>query len=162
MSLRDRIKQRQPAEETWWLRIATVAEAGAARSALEEAESELRVAEVTGTDQERDRARQRVEATRARAAECFEPVAIQAVGETAYEALLAEHPPTADGATWGKGFGRALFLAGVQGEMDREEWLTVLADLSQGERADAYNLALAVNVRTLDPGLPKGWTPTNS
>lgn len=162
MSLRDRIKQRKPAEETWWLRIAPVPEAAAAVRALEEAESEARVAEVTGTEKERDEAERRAEAARKAVAACFEPILIHAVQEGAYEPLLKEHPPQKEGAEWGPGFGRALFLAGVQGEMDREEWIATLADLSRGERADAYNLALAANVRTLDPGLPKGWTQTTS
>ncbi len=162
MSLRERLAQREPAREVWWLRIAPVAEVARARVDLEQAEGDLRIAEaVERSAQELAEARERVEGGRAVVAACFEPVEILALDET-YEALLREHPPQQDGAAWGPAFGRALFLAGVQGELDREEWVVELGKLSHGERVDAYNLAIAANVRTLDPGLPKGWTTTRS
>ncbi|MGW4426434.1 hypothetical protein [Streptosporangium sp. NPDC004631] len=136
-----------------------------AREALEEAEDALRIVQVTAEEgtPELVAATERVERARVTVAACYEPVIVVALDPPEYEALLAEHPPKEEKAAWGPGFGRALLLAGVQGDLDREEWAIFLdSRLSHGEQVEAYNLALAVNIRVLDPGIPKGWMPTPS
>jgi len=160
MSLRDRVKQRARPSVVWPLRIDPLDVVEKARTELAEAEDEAAVAEGTG---EHPAALGRVTAAREGFAACFEPITLTALSPPAYEALLAEHPGS-DGASWGKGFGRALFLACVQGdEMTRDEWAVFLdTEISSGERAQAFNTALSVNIRMPDFELPKDWTSTRS
>lgn len=165
MSLRERLQRRSLPSDVWWLRIDPVDVVAAAKEDLERAEDDLRLAQVTdeGGPQGVAAAARRVEQARTAVAACYEPVTVLALDPTEYEALLAEHPPREEKAAWGPGFGRALLLAGVQGDLDRDEWVVFLdSRLSHGERVEAYNLALGVNIRVLDPGIPKGWMPTPS
>lgn len=163
--LRDRLQRRALPSDIWWLRIDPVDVVAKAKEELEAAEDNLRLVQVTEEDGSQDlaTATQRVEQARAVVAACYEPVTVLALDPTEYEALLKEHPPREEKAVWGPGFGRALLLAGVQGDMDRDEWTVFLdSKLSHGERIEAYNLALGVNVRVMDHGIPKGWMPTPS
>ena len=141
-----------------------------ARAALERAESDLRVARI-GRDEgdpELEAARERVSEAEALLAACFEPIELQALAPPEVEALLAEHPGTKRGTdgqmeAWGEGFPRALFLACVQGDMGREEWVLFLdRQLSEGEQSDLFNFGLTLNLRVPDPDLPKGWARTLS
>lgn len=165
MSLRERLKQRARPTVVWPLRIASIEDVEAARGELERAEDERRITVVTSEPgaPELAEVEQRVKAAREVVAACFEPVELVALAPPEYEALLAEHPGTKDDEVWGPGFARALFLACVQGDLNAEEWAEFLdTQLSQRERVDAYNLALAVNLRVPDPGLPKGWISTRN
>ncbi|MEV8636512.1 hypothetical protein AB0395_33180 [Streptosporangium sp. NPDC051023] len=163
--LRERLQQRALPLDVWWVRIDPLDVVAKAKEVLEEAEDALRVTQVTAEEgaPELAAAMERVERARVAVAACYEPVTVLALDPTEYEALLKEHPPQTKEAAWGPGFGRALLLEGVQGDMDRDEWVVWLdSRLSHGERVEAYNLALSVNVRVLDPGIPKGWTVTRS
>ncbi|MGV9535016.1 hypothetical protein ACWEU6_21850 [Streptosporangium sandarakinum] len=165
MSLRERLQRRALPSDVWWVRIDPLEVVSKAKEALEEAEDALRVVQVTAEEgtSELAAATERVERARTAVAACYEQVTVLALDPAEYEALLTEHPPREERAAWGPGFGRALLLAGVQGDLAREEWVVFLdSKLSHGERVEAYNLALAVNVRVLDPGIPKGWMPTLS
>jgi hypothetical protein len=165
MSLRDRLKQRSRPSTVWPLRIADLPVVEAARAELARAEDEQRITSIGAEagSAELAAADARLAAARQALAECYEPVELLALDGPAYEALLTEHPAVEEGHSWGPGFPRALFLACVQGELDREEWVLALdTQLSHGERVEAYNLALAINIRVPDPGLPKGWTSTPS
>ncbi|TQS29127.1 hypothetical protein [Microbispora sp. KK1-11] len=165
MSLRDRLKQRSRPSTVWPLRIADLPVVEAARGELARAEDEQRITAISAEpgSAELAAADARLAAARQALAECFEPVELVALDAPGYEALLKEHPAVADDQAWGPGFPRALFLACVQGELERDEWVLCLdTQLSHGERVEAYNLALAINLRVPDPGLPKGWTSTPS
>jgi hypothetical protein len=159
MSLRDRVKQRARPSVVWPLRIDPLEVVERAQAEVVAAEDEVLVADGTP---ELGAAKERVKAARQAFAACFEPITLTALTPPEYEALLAEHPGK-DGANWGKDFPRALFLACVQGELDRDEWAVFLdSEISAGERAQAFNTALAINIRMPDFDLPKDWTSTRS
>ncbi len=166
MTLRERLKQRSRPSTVWPLRIADMDLVEAARAALGQAEDRERITTVAredgmASDALAGEVAHAGRAARQALADCYEPVKLVALAPPEYEALLTEHRATDEDQAWGPGFPRALFLACVQGELDREEWIHFLdSQLSQGERVEAYNLALAVNLRVPDPGLPKDWTST--
>lgn len=160
-SLRERIQQRARPRAVWPLRIDDPAEA---RQELERAEDEARIVSIglaEGAD--REAAQARAEAARAALAACFEPITLEALPPAEFEALAAEYPPGPDDEAWNKGFPPALFLACVQSELDREEWMAIFASqLSQGEKIAACNAAIQVNLRSPDTGLPKDWMQIRS
>lgn len=91
---------------------------------------------------------------------CYEEVRLTALAPEDYEALIAKHEPRegTDDELWDTTtFPKACFLACAPGDMSAPEWEDFLtSNVSWVERDDLLNLAIAVNVRQVNPAIPKG------
>lgn len=154
---RERLLNRSLPTDVHQLRVeddaAAQAELVAARGQLE-----LAPFRPEGADEAVAAAEKRVAAARRAVEACYEPVTLRALRPKAFEALVAEHPPTEEGKAWGPTFPRALFLAcAPTGEDDpsQEEWESILEDgLSHGEKEALFQRALEVNARWPSGAVP--------
>lgn len=142
------------------LRAASPEETAASLEAVREAKEHLELASIRmdgGADAARQAAEAELVAAREQLASCYEPVTIRALKPTEYEALAAKYKDENDAAGIDQdSLGRAAFLAGVEGDLTEEDWLTVLDQCSQGERGTLFIAALVLNARTTDGSIPKG------
>ncbi|MCK2214292.1 hypothetical protein MF672_010885 [Actinomadura sp. ATCC 31491] len=92
--------------------------------------------------------------------ECYETIELTALAPEDYEQLVAQHPPRegSDDEEWDtEQFPVACFLACAPGDMGDQEWAEFLRrNVSWLERQELLQLAVAVNVRAVDPAVPKG------
>lgn len=139
-----------------------VADTAAAERAATEAQAELQLLVLTGEADAAAEARQRLQEAKTALEACFQPVTLTALPPDEFEALADAHPPRegTDDEAWNVDtFPRACFLACAPTDLSTQEWETFLSErVNDGERARLYGTALAVNVRTVDPTVPKDWT----
>jgi len=139
-----------------------VADPSSAIAALDEARGHLVLAGIGQTDREQlqplqdavDEAQKAVEA-------CFETVPFHAIRGEAFEALMAEHPPTeaelVDDLTHHDAtFLPALLEACCENEWTAEDWAEELGEMSAGEKSELRQLVTHLNTRTWSAQIPKG------
>ncbi len=156
MGLRERLDGKKRPTLPYKVRVEDTT---AAEAALGEAQAELVLA--LGTEREAA-AQQTVKTALAALGACFEPIVFTAMDPEAFEALVAEHPPRPDteDESWNADtLPRETFLRCAPPVYTAEEWLVWIArTCNRAERVELFNAAVAVNVRTVSPTLPKGWT----
>ncbi len=168
MSLRERIAQRARAKTSWPLRIDDTTEAQAALEAIEH-EARILIGTYEADSPEIAALKVRLEEARVAVDACYEQVELEALTPVDFEALAAEHPangevgPDGEPKAWADTFGPALLLECVRGDLERAEWEKLLAEeLTEGEKISLINAAIILNMRSPNPGLPKGWRSTPS
>ncbi len=131
----------------------------AAQQAVSDAQGELLMS--LGGERE-EAARQRLADARAALGGCFQVITLTALPPEDFEALVDKHEPregTDDEAWNADTFPRAAFYACVPPGRDEAWWADWLRrTCSDGEQTDMFNAAVAINVRSVSPTLPKGWT----
>lgn len=135
-----------------------------AQQAVADAQGELLLS--LGSEHE-EAARQRLADAGAALKACFQVIKITAMDPELFEDLVDDHPPREDtdekkwdDEAWNADtFPRALFYECVPPGRDEAWWAAWLKrTCSDGEQTDLFNAAVAVNVRSVSPTLPKGWT----
>jgi hypothetical protein len=159
-----RLKTRKLPVAVYHLRAAEPDEEMAAREGVTAADERHTAALMRGDEgAEAAIAKAQAELDQAQAAlaDCYQEVRIQALEPDEFERLLGlpENKPRkgTDDTLWNNDtFGKAVFLAGVQGELTAEEWVTeVIPQLSQAEKAGLFVKALNINARWTDGSVPK-------
>ncbi len=160
MSRRDRLRGRGRPSATYPLPTGEVAAAARALRLAERAWqlAHLRADEggpaaVAAAREALDQAQQTLEAA-------YETIELTAMAPEDYELLVTKHPPRegTDDEEWNTDtFPVACFLACAPGDMGEQEWEEFLRrNVSWLEKEELLNLAVAVNVRKVDPAVPKG------
>ncbi|MDH2425787.1 hypothetical protein [Sphaerisporangium sp. TRM90804] len=156
MGLRERLDGKERPTLPYKVRVQDTT---AAEAALGEAQAELLMA--LGTEREAT-AQEAVKAALAALEECFEPIIFTAMDPEEFEVLVAQHAPrpdTEDEAWNVDTLPRETFLRCAPPVYTPEEWLEwITRTCNRTERVELFNAAVAVNVRTVSPTLPKGWT----
>lgn len=163
--LRAALAKKQVRVESFDIPLVDYATAKAAALAVEEA-SQRAVYTKFGTE---DDVKKAVEADlvkcKAALAKCFHRVEFRGLGESAYDALLNEHPLTDEereaGEKVGENFIVALIVASIVDgdDMTEDDWKAELADESRWPRADKnalFETVLSANARAFTDGIPKG------
>lgn len=167
MSLRERLRERARPSLVYELPVGDVG--GAVRALAEAEEAYSLVAFGTDDDEDaaaarveaKETARQAIERARENLAACYERIELTAMPPDDYEALKALHEPRpdTDDTEWNAAtFPKACFLACVAlGDLGTAGWEDVLREnVSKAEREDLYAVARTVNIRLVNPALPKG------
>lgn len=141
--------------------VKAVESTAAAERAVEQATDQYRFVQLLQADGKQAdvrAAKRKLDKATADLEACFEPVTIRALRPEDYEALRGDHKPDKDSdQPWAPDFPRELFLACVEGDLDRAGWDAFLDEsASDGERQALLGTALAVNVRPPDETIPKG------
>ncbi|WP_062441254.1 hypothetical protein [Herbidospora daliensis] len=156
MGLRERLEGKKRLPLPYLVRVDDTTEA---TSAATEAQQAFLAA--LGTEGE-EAAREAVKAAQAALAACFEPIPLTPMEPEEFEALLAAHPAReghpVDEAWNTDTLPEAAFLACAPDVMTGPEWLAwIKKTCSHAEKISLFNAAVAVNVRTISPTLPKDW-----
>jgi hypothetical protein len=170
VSRRERLGKRKLPSATVSIRLdPTSTEADDAREDLRQAEFELRLAEESPDHTRLPALREAVEAAQARVDAAFEYFVINAIPAPEFEALIHDHPPTADqrkeGFSWNReSFFPALLAACVEGSESAQDWADMLKDgtFILGEWTALISTALQLNDRSPDVSLGKGSTSIRS
>jgi hypothetical protein len=162
VSLRDRLEAKRARTLAFRLAVDDFAD-------LEPALLEVRVevADLEGEDADAAKlaeAKTRLASAQAAYDACFEWLTLRALPAGEWEKLIALHPPTAEQAAkdsdalWDSaGLRDPLIAACVDGDEDVTWWSAFLAErCSTGERDALYFACQSVNIRTVDPYVPKG------
>lgn len=154
MALRDRLQGKTRPTLPHLIRVDDTTDAVTAANA---AQNDLLAA--LGTEREQA-ARDAVQAAQDALTACFEPITLTAMRPEDFEALIAAHPPReghpVDQAWNVDTLPRATFFACAPADMTEQEWADWLTTTcSHAEQVELFNSAVAVNVRTISPTLPK-------
>jgi hypothetical protein len=91
---------------------------------------------------------------------CYERIDMTALAKPDFEVLVGKHPPregTTDEKYNAETFPLACFLACAPADMPEKEWIEFLKrNVSTVEYDELLLLAVEVNVRRVNPGIPKG------
>lgn len=156
MGLRERLKGKKRLPLPYLVRVDDTNDA---TRAITEAQQAFMAA--LGTEQQ-EAASEAVKAAQAALAACFEPIPLTPMEPEDFEALLAKHPAReghpVDEAWNTDTLPEATFLECVPDAMTGPEWLAWIKETcSHAEKISLFNAAVAVNVRTISPTLPKDW-----
>lgn len=144
----------------YWRR--PVADPSEAVAALNEAKGRLVLAGVGGGNPEITGPLQaEADAAQAKVDACFEKVRLHALPGPRFEALMAEHPPTAedeenDLAHHDATFLPALLVECADNGWTIEDWVEEIDELSVGERAELRETVTHLNTRSWSSQIPKG------
>lgn len=152
MALRASLAQRKPPTTEFSLRVYDDRRARA----------ELAAALAEGNPQRMTEAQAAVNA-------CYERLIITAIPPVDWEGLVAGHPPTdqqrANGGWCNSDtFAPALLAVCVEGDETEADWADAITKggMSQGEATALVQAVYDINLRILDPDLPKDSTPTRN
>lgn len=160
MGLRERLQGRpRPTAEC----TVAVVDTRRAERELQEATAALQLLMLSGESQALAQARERVETAGGALERCFETIVCTALPPQEFEDLVDAHPPRKDHPdddAWNTAtFPKACFLACAPADLSADEWEEWLAaQANDGEQILLYNTAIAANIRTPDPSVPKDWT----
>jgi hypothetical protein len=154
-------KKRTPrvTRTTYWHR--PVADPTDALSELNEARGRLVLAGVGGGDPEMlTRLKADVAEKQAVVDACFEKIRLHALRGDRFEALMGEHPPTAEDEAKGlthhdTSFLPALLAACCDNGWADEDWADEIGELSVGERSELRETVTHLNTRSWSSQIPK-------
>lgn len=159
-TLRDRLRGRGRPSAAYLLPVGNIA---AAAREVRLAEQAWRVAQLRTGDGAAEAvaaAREALDQAEEVLQECYERVELTALAPADFEALVAEHEPRedSDDEEWdSETFPLACFVACAPGDLSAQEWTDFLnSNVSVVERDELLQLAIAVNIRQVNPAVPKG------